>query len=315
MRRVALIVSMATAILSGAASAQDWVGTGLATAPSTNDGQSISQFFNATQNLGEHCSTPSGDLPPPCGPNAVQRYDANIYGWVNGSYIATGIQPYQTITELPATLNLNWVGVQVSGYFPDPNSQSGLSSVQGVVPLSAFMRAGQPQTDPALTSQVTSLTATVAGVSNQVADLSLQVSGLASQVGSLGGQIAATSTRVDGLTSSLSAQDSRISALSGRTDALDLRLQALGATQQSYVAALQRQQRQMANGVSLASSLSMVAPAGDAHNRLGVGFGTFAGSSAMSLNYTHQSGNLDFGAAAAFSGGDSLAKASFGVSW
>jgi len=68
-------------------------------------------------------------------------------------------------------------------------------------------------------------------------------------------------------------------------------------------------------GIAMASSLSLIAPMGDANNRLALGFGTFNNFNAVSVNYIRRVRNYDIGAAASFSGGDALGKASFGISW
>lgn len=68
-------------------------------------------------------------------------------------------------------------------------------------------------------------------------------------------------------------------------------------------------------GIALASSLSMANPLDGHSNRVGLGLGSFANETAMSINYTHRTERFDFGVAAAVAHGDGLGKASVGFSW
>lgn len=78
---------------------------------------------------------------------------------------------------------------------------------------------------------------------------------------------------------------------------------------------LNRQRQLSYRGIAMASSLSLAEPAPGRSNRLAVGAGSFAGEGALSVNYTHRSGDVDFGLAFAAAGKDGLGKANLGVSW
>jgi hypothetical protein len=134
------------------------------------------------------------------------------------------------------------VGIAVSGIYRDPAAPGGVSTLEGIIPISAFATAGQNAT------------------------------------------------------------------LSARIDDF--------MAQQTLLAAEMKENHDHAiRGVALASSLSLLAPADGRSNRLGFGMGTFAGETAMSINYTRRAGDFDLGIAGAITGGDTLGKASFGVSW
>jgi hypothetical protein len=120
-------------------------------------------------------------------------------------------------------------------------------------------------------------------------------------------QIAGLSARIDALSSGNGSQ-AQVSNLSARID-------AFVDEQRAFNQRAADEQRLAFRGVALASSLSSLAPAPGKTNRIAAGMASFAGETAMSVNYTRQSGSLDFGVGVAVSSGDGLGKASVGFSW
>lgn len=96
-----------------------------------------------------------------------------------------------------------------------------------------------------------------------------------------------------------------------RAEAVD----ALLASQQSLADDMRRNQLQALRGIALTSSLNFAAPLSGTTNRLALGTASYNGQGAMSVNYSHRSGNLDYGVAAAFAKGESLGKAGVGFNW
>jgi hypothetical protein len=96
---------------------------------------------------------------------------------------------------------------------------------------------------------------------------------------------------------------------------LNTRIDAFIDEQRAFNQRAADEQRLAYRGVALASSLSSLAPAQGKTNRIATGMASFAGETAMSVNYSHQSGSFDFGLGVAVSSGDGLGKASVGFSW
>lgn len=96
---------------------------------------------------------------------------------------------------------------------------------------------------------------------------------------------------------------------------LNTRIDAFIDEQRAFNQRAADEQRLAFRGVALSSSLSSLAPASGKTNRIGAGMASFAGETAMSINYSHQSGSFDFGLGVAVSSGDGLGKASVGFSW
>lgn len=108
-----------------------------------------------------------------------------------------------------------------------------------------------------------------------------------------------------------------LSAFASQSQVTDLnaRIDAFVDEQRASYQRAADEQRLAFRGVALASSLSSLAPAAGKSNRIAAGMASFAGETAMSVNYSHQSGNFDFGLGVAMSSGDGLGKASVGFSW
>lgn len=167
----------------------------------------------------------------------------------------------------------NYVGIAISGYYPNPNSPSGLSTIQGSLSLADFMRAGQTVTDPNVLNQLGTRTTSVGMINDQVASLSAGA--------------VATNGRIDTLSATVTQQSNHITVLDGQIANLGTRMSAVEAGQQAilanqqaiianktyYIDALRAQHQEMNRGLALASPLALLAPAMGAHNPLGFGVG------------------------------------------
>ncbi len=302
MKRFIVMTALA-AVVACPSMAQDWVGQpvtptlinnlpgGVDYTPSTG-GAAVSTVTTTVL----ACVGITAPHAPPCGPG--ERYDImSLSHYGNGQLTGSTVD---RVYSLPAAAfgADSAVGIPVSGPYRDPNSPSGVSLLQASVPISAFATASS-----------------VAGVQTSINGLDARITALEGQSSGSTAALNALTGRVDTIDGRLTGIDTRLTGMDARLSAIESTQATILANQQAYSTALWTAHQEMVNGVALASSLSLLGPAQGMHNRLGIGTSSYGGAGAVSLNYTHASGRYDFGAAAAVARGDTLAKASFGVSW
>lgn len=123
-----------------------------------------------------------GNTPPPCAGGSTLQY---TFGTA-----AT------TVSSLPAAAGPgSGVGVNINGAYSDPTSPTGISYINGTVPLEAFARS----------DTVDALTGTVGGLTTTVGGLNTAVGGLNTAVGSLQGNVSALNASVGVLSTQLSS--------------------------------------------------------------------------------------------------------------
>lgn len=302
MNRSALVV-LVTMVSVGVAAAEDWTGVQSIPAP-------VSILYATTTGSVECLNLqgiPAG--PPPCGPTTYLHGGAN-------SYLEFG-----PLLPAGASAPESGVSIMVSGTMVDPNSPTGFSKINAQVKVTEFARS---DTVSALQTQVGAISGGLLALEAQVNDLATtaSVSALQDQVNGLAttASVSLLQEQVNGLatTASVSALQGQMNALATSISSLDSRMAAMDAVPSAVDQLDQRlgdmKRRSDENSV-MASALSPMSPSDGKANRLGFNGAMIADQSALALNYTHVSGNIDVSAGVAVSGDSAMAKAGVGISW
>ncbi len=127
-----ILLAVCAALFAAPAWGQDWAGTPTAGQLGNfpNYGHAFEENPSYTRTTTVMCYTPPVWTPPPCPANSSTTYA----GYMPSS-------TYTNITTLPANISNANVAVNIQGFYADPASPSGLSTIYASVPLSSFATA------------------------------------------------------------------------------------------------------------------------------------------------------------------------------
>lgn len=202
----------------------------------------------------------------------------------------------QNLGSLPAAAGPGSnLGVAIVGAYVDPSSGTGLSNINGYLPLDAFARAS-----------------TVDGLTTATANLSTATTALNASLTSL------TST-VSGISSSLNALSANVNAVSGAVSTLQSDVADLSTQAKNLEQKLESQDASLRQGVAISLAMdgtSDIAP--DEHVSVSFNWGTFGGQNAVAAGVAFRPAQhfiLNGGVGAGFRGGLIGGRAGLRMGW
>lgn len=283
---------------------------------------------------------------PPCAPNETTGYDfineqhlqsipqgataqpSDVGFVVNGAFLdptsPSGVSWMNTNMPLSAFARSDTVGslgTQVAGLGNSLTTlQDAVSAVQsqlGTLPTAMDVAALQSS----VTSQgasIGTLQSTVSTHSSSIASLQGSALSQGTAIGQLQTDLASVQGDLSALTISVSSFNTQLASIDTSLSDLDHRVAALESIPAALVDIGERidDARQSADeGTAMAAAITAMGPASGKSNRLGINSAVFNDTTAVSMNYAHVSGSVDFNLGVAIAGDSKMARAGVGFSW